>query len=34
VAQAIVRGLEQRVRASGCTTLAEAVQQARKSRHP
>ncbi|HSW51818.1 MAG TPA: hypothetical protein VLG93_01195, partial [Sulfuricaulis sp.] len=34
VVQAIARGLEQRVQASGCSTLAEAVEQARRTRHP
>jgi dihydroorotate dehydrogenase len=34
VTQAIVHGLEQRVQASGCSTLAEAVEQARRTRHP
>jgi dihydroorotate dehydrogenase len=34
VVQAIVRSLEQRVRASGCATLAEAVEQARRTHHP
>jgi dihydroorotate dehydrogenase len=32
--QAIARGLAERVRASGCATLAEAVQQSRRARHP
>lgn len=34
VVQAIGQGLAERVQASGCATLAEAVAQARRARHP